>query len=62
MSLSDTIAEGEGDFFYNEDEVNRNLAALENAEINLPAPDEFHDQVDQYDDADDEDNDEEMSG
>lgn len=48
------FAEDEGDFFYNEEEVHRNLEALENASINLPDPDH----ADQYADADDE----EMSG
>ncbi len=54
-ALTLLYTEDEGDFFYNEEEVNNNLAALE-ANFQMPAPEDFHEQVepDQFNDADEE--------
>jgi len=51
----DIMDDEEGDFFFNEDEVNRNIEHLDNA-LQMPTPQEFDQQIEpnQFDDAADE--------
>jgi len=41
----DEVAEDEGDFFYNEEEVHRNLLAQEGTALQMPTPEEFNAEV-----------------